>query len=431
VVACLLAYLVAVSVLPSTLARLVWALWTVSFGSVHFYGNVVPTALALSLVSWLFLLGVLNTPTLVASLGAGLTAGTVIVFRQDFGAYNVVGAVIVLAIWHRRWILPYLVGAIIPPAAVFGSLLASGVPMPQLIHSLVWFPLMEYAAARRLPWPPLDPLPGREPVWTYLHHLCDSLRFYFPLMVAASAIVVLFLRRQRLARSDLELLGFFGLMTVLFFNQARVRSDLAHVVPAWLPAFVLFGSVISHVPRRAAIFASAVTAIVFAVAPLVTKATFLAHAVAVSMGGASEFTYSVPRADGIGDDATGQNYEAAINYIRERVPPGEPIYVGNYQHDMTVTSDVLFYFLAERGSGTHYHELIPGLTTRLDVQRVMVEDLERTGVRYIVLRDERLALEASNSSSRSSGVQLLDRYIREHFEPVAEFKDYVIARRRP
>jgi hypothetical protein len=61
----------------------------------------------------------------------------------------------------------------------------------------------------------------------------------------------------------------------------------------------------------------------------------------------------------------------------------------------------------------------------------MVKDLERSGVRYIVLRDERRSLEASNSSSRSSGVQLLDRYIREHFELVAEFKDYVIARRRP
>jgi hypothetical protein len=96
---------------------------------------------------------------------------------------------------------------------------------------------------------------------------------------------------------------------------------------------------------------------------------------------------------------------------------------------MGVTTDVMFYFLAERHSATKYHELVPGVTTRADVQATMVENLRHARVRYVILRRD-IGSEPSNESSRSSGVHLLDRYIEDHFQPVRDFGNYVVMGRR-
>jgi hypothetical protein len=177
----------------------------------------------------------------------------------------------------------------------------------------------------------------------------------------------------------------------------------------------------------AARLACAAAGVVFAVVPLLTKAAFLA--LFFSAVEVPEFAYSLPRARGIKDGPAKERYEAAIEYVRREVAPDEPIYVGNYRHDMGVTTDVMFYFLAERHSATKHHELVPGVTTRADVQETMVENLRRARIRYVILRRD-IGSEPSNESSRSSGVHLLDRYIEDHFRPVMDFGNYLVMRRR-
>ena len=424
-----LAYFVASMIFPRTGAVLTTVLWTIGIDSCRFYGNTMLSTLMVSLAAWLFLLRFLRSPGWVPLLASGLMAGVATLFRQDFGAYNLLAAMVPLAIWHRKWVPGYVAVAITVPAAAVAALVAAGVPATELMDDVVWFPLTGYAAARRLPWPALIPSIGDASFLGYLWDLMDGFRFYFPLVVLITVGVraAWLMRRGCLSPGDFEVLGVFGPLTVLFLNQVRVRTDIPHSLPTWLPAIFLFGWLVIRLAPTAARLACAAAGVVFLAVPLLTKAAFLAlFFSAIEM---PEFAYSLPRARGIKDDPVKERYEAAIEYVRREVAPDEPIYVGNYRHDMGVTTDVLFYFLAERHSATKYHELVPGVTTRADVQATMVENLRRARVRYVILRRD-IGSEPSNESSRSSGVHLLDRYIEDHFRPVMDFGNYLVMRRR-
>ena len=424
-----LAYFAASLIFSRSGAVLTSVLWTVSIDSSRFYGNTMLSTLTLSLAAWLFLLLFLRSPGLVPLLASALLAGVVTLFRQDFGAYNVLAALLPLTIWYRRWIPAYVAAAVSVPAGAVVALVVAGVPASELMADVVWFPLTGYAAARRLPWPALIPRTGGAAPLDVLWDLVNGFRFYFPLMalIGVGVAAAWLARRGGLSRRDFEVLAVFGPLTVLFLNQVRVRPDMAHSVPTWVPAFFLLGWLVTRLAPPAARLVLAAAGVVFGIIPLLGKAAFLA--VLLLAVQVPEFTYSLPRARGITDTPARERYEAVIEYIRREVAPDEPIYVGNYRHDMGVTSDVLFYFLAERHSATKYHELVPGVTTRSDVQASMVEDLRRARVRYVILRRD-IGSEPSNESSRSSGVHLLDRYIEDHFRPVMDFGNYLVARRR-
>lgn len=424
-----LAYFVASMIFSRAGAVLMTVLWTISIDSCRFYGNTMLSTLLVSLAAWLFLLRFLRAPGWVPLLSSGLLAGVATLFRQDFGAYNVLAAMVPLAIWHRERVPAYVAVAISVPAAAVVALLAGGVPARELMADVVWFPLTGYAAARRLPWPALIPSVGDASFLGYLWDLMDGFRFYFPLavLIGVGVRATWLMRRGGLSRADFEVLGVFGPLAVLFLNQVRVRTDIPHSLPTWLPAMFLFGWLVLRLAPTGARLACAAAGVVFGVVPLLTKAAFVA--LLVSAVEVPEFAYSLPRARGIRDAPAKERYEAAIDYVRREVAPDEPIYVGNYRHDMGVTTDVIFYFLAERPSATKYHELVPGVTTRADVQASMVEDLRRARVRYVILRQD-IGSEPSNESSRSSGVHLLDRYIEDDFRTVMDFGNYVIMRRR-
>jgi hypothetical protein len=124
-------------------------------------------------------------------------------------------------------------------------------------------------------------------------------------------------------------------------------------------------------------------------------------------------------------------------FVRANVPEGEPIHCGLWRHDAVVISDPRFYFLADRPSATRYHELHPGVTDREGVQREMVEEIERSGMRCAVLwrfgwPDERLDAIAARRKAAlpDCGSPLLDRYFRERFETVMERGELVVVWRK-
>jgi hypothetical protein len=106
----------------------------------------------------------------------------------------------------------------------------------------------------------------------------------------------------------------------------------------------------------------------------------------------------------------------AVQLIQERTSPGDPLFVGNTRHDKVLYNDALFYFLADRPVATRYHEYSPLVTDTLSVQREMVRDLERERPPWVVLVGIPESKEP-NASSRSSGVTVLDEWIREHYVP--------------
>jgi hypothetical protein len=59
--------------------------------------------------------------------------------------------------------------------------------------------------------------------------------------------------------------------------------------------------------------------------------------------------------------------ERAVRFVRERVPPGEPIYVGTQRADLVTSGAPILYVLAGRPSVTRYHIAAPGVVTSAPV----------------------------------------------------------------
>jgi hypothetical protein len=112
------------------------------------------------------------------------------------------------------------------------------------------------------------------------------------------------------------------------------------------------------------------------------------------------------------------------------VKPGERVYLGLTQHDRVFANDVMLYFLLEARSPTRYHELHPGLINTLPVQQEMVADLMRHPPSTVVLTSMFEGAREPNDSSKSSGVKLLDDYIKAHYRLSLINGNYRIYRRK-
>jgi hypothetical protein len=79
----------------------------------------------------------------------------------------------------------------------------------------------------------------------------------------------------------------------------------------------------------------------------------------------------------------------------------------------------MLYFLSERPAATKWHELHPGIQTTAPIQQQMIAEFETRKLRVMVLNSEWNGVSEPNASALSSGVTLLDDYIRANFSEVA------------
>ena len=82
---------------------------------------------------------------------------------------------------------------------------------------------------------------------------------------------------------------------------------------------------------------------------------------------------------------------------------------------------------AKRRTGLLKHT---GLQTGEGIQQSIVAELTGDDVRYIALTTEFDDIEEPNESARSSGVFVLDDYIRNAYEPAATFGFYRILKKK-
>jgi len=130
-------------------------------------------------------------------------------------------------------------------------------------------------------------------------------------------------------------------------------------------------------------------------------------------------------------------YQAIVPRLRREVPVGEAIHVSVARHDAVIIGDPRFYFLADRAAATRYHELHPGVVDRDDVQREMIDAIERAGVRFVVRwrfgwSDSRLdeILARRRRDLPAIGARTLDDYLDRHFEVVERQGEFDLLRRR-
>lgn len=346
-------------------------------------------------------------------VSAGLCAGIAMLFRQDFGAYAVAaegGMLALLAASRRRaWIgvVGFAVGVatIVAPVA---AVLVSVIEPAELVHSLFVWPAVVLPLTRALPYP----VPS-----------LDTAPFYLPLLVCVAGLATGAVRLRR-GDADAWQLLVPAVLGVVLFNHSRVRPGAPHFIATFIVALPVGAAVVGRglaATRRIAVATAAA-----ALAGLALFMAPLARARPVSSATASP-EHGLPRARGIPVEA---DQAAAARWVRERVPKREPIFVAMPRHDRFVLNDASLYFLAGRDCATYYHEMDPGSATTLPAQTRMIEELERRGVRYVVIFSGFEGIIEPNASAVSSGVHALDDFLRGGFAPQAEFGRYTVWRKR-
>jgi hypothetical protein len=116
------------------------------------------------------------------------------------------------------------------------------------------------------------------------------------------------------------------------------------------------------------------------------------------------------------------DHSRLVSYLLGHTSTNETIFLGLSRHDRILYNDLLTYFVAGRLPATRWSHFDPDLQTRADIQRQMIQEIDAQAVRFIVLEFEfDQAMELSNDSSKSSGVRLLDDYIRSNYHPIQKF----------
>jgi hypothetical protein len=136
----------------------------------------------------------------------------------------------------------------------------------------------------------------------------------------------------------------------------------------------------------------------------------------------------LPPADGVRvREAARTPLERAVRHVRERVPPGRPIYVATRRSDLVTSGHPLFYVLADRNNPSRYDIQAPGVVTTAPVQREIVRDLRRTRTPVVVRWTAPLtAAREPNKGGEPTGVTILDDHLRRAYRPEARYGSFVI-----
>jgi hypothetical protein len=120
-----------------------------------------------------------------------------------------------------------------------------------------------------------------------------------------------------------------------------------------------------------------------------------------------------------------------IEFIDDHTRPDQPLFVGLRKHDKIYANDCITYFAAQRLPATRWSEFDPDLQNREDIQRQMIQELEASAPPYVVLDSEFESSHEPNDSSISSGVTLLDEYLRGRYRQVESFGPMSIWQLKP
>jgi hypothetical protein len=291
----------------------------------------------------------------------------------------------------------YGAGVILPVVVALTVLIAQGVSMSKLVDVLIAYPALVYPEYRRLPLPGLS-------VW--------RLAYYVPVWVGVAGLLrgAWLARRAGGGRSPTLAWCGLSLVALVALPQASTRVDMVHQAPVLLPTIALAAALWFVLwTRGGALRAGAcglvpVLALAYLAAPVYSWVRPASPTATTSHG--------LNRAAGV---ALEPDQAAAVRAVQQRTGAADAIYVGNTRHDRLVRNDALFYFLASRRYATAYHNLLPGLATRADVQREMIASVQATATRCLVLCARFDDSTEPNASSLAGGSQLLDAYIRQAY----------------
>jgi hypothetical protein len=424
----------------------VCGLWLFSSGLPTIAYSIIPIILLVFIGSMLLLPMFSGELSRLRATLAGCTVGLVTLFRYDVGLALAVGQLssIVIAAYLRkkdtgpglRQILStlsfYSLGAAIlflPPALVYLSV----APIHSFVHDVIAYPAKYYARARNLPFPGIR--------WRSL----ENIAIYLPVIVASLCLYTTIAIRMRkddpLAtpadlsrdRSSIGFLVLFGLLGTVFYFKGVVRVSVAHMLLSILvtiiPLAILFDYTAGQRPR---LHQMVQWTMVLSISTATWSALKEVRVLYLTHNSVLQEILSPPGPASIRSETTwcgvpnrlhtglcflvDPSHIEAITYILNHSKPSERIFIGLSRHDRLVSNDLLTYFVSDRLPATKWAQFDPDLQMRADIQSEMIRELEGQKVRLVILESQYDAsVEAQNDSSKSSGVTLLDEYIRRHY----------------
>jgi hypothetical protein len=362
-----------------------------------------------------------HTPSAGAyrAAAAGFTLALISYYRHDVFIYFAAMLVLALAAgWLRTRALPplrwwWLVGAAVVTLAILWLPIFARAGIRQVANDLYFDQVRYVLPARKQPLPSLFVF--RERLFpAFIGHLFECsvvLVIVGPLL----ALVPLLRWRDDPRRRWLGLPIFAASLALI--PQAMGRTDTPHVIGSLPPALAALCALIEslvllarpgrlrYAPRLLAL-----ALVVFLVWPVFDDLRNLQR----------------PRLVEPGINA---DRRQLVEYVRAHTHPGEPIYNGYRQHQRLLVDEVDLYYFLDRPGATRYMQFDPNVINRADVQQQMIAEIERNKVRLAVLLVDGGVWFEPNESQRV-GADVLDKWLRANFVPVARFGNYEVDLRK-
>ena len=362
------------------------------------------------------LAAVLALATLDRPFLAGLLIGVTALFRHDF-AFCVSAAclvVLLVRVWEDRragliGLGKTALGVAVPTLPVTALLLCY-VGVSPLLEQLFLFPSTLPRYARLSIFAGLSMSPRWYRDYPDVPVKLLALATFVGLLATALVFLVRAVRLHHPPRDPRQALALaLTMLGLALANHAQFRFDMYHIWPfltAATPVLATAPLICQKHPLR-------LLANVLAAAALFVIAVLGSDHVRGQARLAAIPLASV-RGGGVFVPAEYQNYNEVLEAVRMHTRPGDYIFSGATRHDRIHINDALMYFLTDRRIPVPYHELNRGLIVTRPIQSEIVSALESHRVRLLVLLD--LDSTEPNLSAISSGVDLLDAYIRANFE---------------
>lgn len=372
---------------------------------------------------------------------AGIAFGTIGCFRHDLFVY-ILGLMAVayvspkpirrfLGLYHPsfRHVTWLLIGVTVPMVVVWGpTLLTAGIP--RVVRDLVVEQGQYVMPARFLPMPKLlalDPASG----WPVF--LVRDLECAIVLTLLGPAIAaLLLLGRGVLGVRDAAAVMLLGALSVAVLPQVLGRTDITHAVYTISPVLILASTLIEWLATRARTWpASLVLAVgigALIVYPIEQTFLPLRPATLDGMREAPELRSSDRGGFHESNPTIAANRRAVLAFIAQVTRTSDRVFFGTHTHEWVHVNEVDLYFLADRLPGVRYPHFDPNVVSRDDIQKEMVESLDKHQVRVVVLSS--LIQGHESPPGLLPGSTRLDQYIRANFYTAATHGVYTVLVRK-
>lgn len=279
----------------------------------------------------------------------------------------------------------------------------------QAIEQTIIFPVVEFPSVRGLSLPLFFPRWDGE---SRADVLLASFALWGMIIFMIVTLMQLFTKKIRLDLPNNRLMLILVVFMIGLMNQARVRSDFEHCIPALFPFIILLFYSAAHQQIHKKYIV--VMTVFFIALPGALKGKQWIQSYSYE-----PFTATWGR--GIYSE-NAAHYDSLVTSIHNMTSPEDHILICPEQGQTNQSSDLLLYYAAGRLPVSYFYEFHPGITDREDIQQHIINDCIRNKCRLIVRQQIKSNQSAKEDNARIS--DKLDIFIAKHYCTVRTIDGY-------